>query len=287
MAHKLGVLIVHGMGSQQPDYADAMIEELKSRLGKLNANPNDISWEPAYLAGVLQEKESALWLDLSRQHKLRYKCLRQFVFHALGDAIAYQKVGGIRRDVYAQIHDKIFEHIVHLKKTLQSSLSSSDGETPIVVMAESLGSYMISNYIWDRQQGYESDKYGGNPFFEMKTVAGIVTFGCNIPVFSLAYDQIRCITFPDPALERYFPGRSGEEVRRAAKWLNFYDPDDVLGFPLKPLSPSYNATVTEDVAINVGGILSFWNPLSHLKYWTDNDFTKPVARFLAGILQLL
>lgn len=287
MAHKLGVLIVHGMGSQQPDYADAMIEELKSRLGKLNANPNDISWEPVYLAGVLQEKESALWLDLSRQHKLRYKSLRQFIFHALGDAIAYQKVGGIRRDVYAQIHDKIFEHIVHLKKTLQSSLSSSDGETPIVVMAESLGGYMISNYIWDRQQGYESGKYGGNPFFEMKTVAGIVTFGCNIPVFSLAYDQIRCITFPDPALERYFPGRSGEEVRRAAKWLNFYDPDDVLGFPLKPLSPSYNATVTEDVAINVGGILSFWNPLSHLEYWTDSDFTKPVARFLAGILQLL
>jgi hypothetical protein len=50
-------------------------------------------------------------------------------------------------------------------------------------------------------------------------------------------------------------------VATKARWLNYYDKDDVLGYPLKPISPSYNAIVNE-----------------------DNDFTRPVAQFLADFL---
>ena len=66
--------------------------------------------------------------------------------------------------------------------------------------------------------------------------------------------------------------------------MNFFDADDVLGYPLKPLSPSYGNAVSEDIEINVGGLFTSWNPISHTEYWTDNDFTEPVARLIGDIV---
>jgi hypothetical protein len=69
-----------------------------------------------------------------------------------------------------------------------------------------------------------------------------------------------------------------------ARWWNYYDKDDVLGYPLKPISPSYDAVVDEDIEINVGGFATSFTPKSHTEYWTDNDFTEPVAKFLTAFL---
>ncbi len=132
---------------------------------------------------------------------------------------------------------------------------------------------------WDDiQQGRGIVTPGSGNFQQMKTLAGMITFGCNIPFFTLAYKKadIRPIHFPGDALT---PAQKNK-----ARWLNFYDPDDVLGYPLKAINQKYNQVVNNDVAINVGGILSSWNPMSHQKYWTDNDFTKPVVRFIQSWL---
>lgn len=64
----------------------------------------------------------------------------------------------------------------------------------------------------------------------------------------------------------------------------FFDKDDVLGFPLRPISDTYFHTVHADIAINVGGVVSQWNPMCHTRYWTDNDFTVPVARFIEELI---
>ena len=117
---------------------------------------------------------------------------------------------------------------------------------------------------------------GLSAFERMRSLAGMVTFGSSLPLFSFAFTTITPIKFPAPQLN--------SDLKKKAKWLNFYDPDDILGYPLKPISPSYRKVVTTDVAINVGGWLSSWNPASHSQYWTDNDFTKPVAQFIAGFL---
>ena len=39
----------------------------------------------------------------------------------------------------------------------------------------------------------------------------------------------------------------------------------------------------EDREINVGSPATSWNPAAHAAYWTDADFTSPVAGYL-GIL---
>jgi len=43
----------------------------------------------------------------------------------------------------------------------------------------------------------------------------------------------------------------------------------------------------EDYEINVGGLVTAWNPAAHSAYWEDNDFTKPVANYLQTLLQAL
>ncbi len=174
-------------------------------------------------------------------------------------------------------------------------MNATQKDKPLVVIAHSLGAQIISNYIWDRQAEANAtrrkrgmNRYGRTDFERMKTLAGIVTFGCNIPLFSLAYDKIVSIEFPPKALVQHFPNKTAAaKLRKAAQWLNFYDPDDVLGYPLQPLSESYAKTVSEDKPINAGGMFSSWNPLSHSEYWTDNDFTKPVATMLSNLLRLL
>ena len=54
------------------------------------------------------------------------------------------------------------------------------------------------------------------------------------------------------------------------EWHSFYDKDDVLGWQLIPLPPgahsSYADLVTIEQRINVGSLWTSWNPLSHTKY---------------------
>lgn len=272
----LGVLVIHGIGSEPPDFAEPMIREFQNRLKKWGLDPARVAWEGAHWTDVLRQREDELWNGLSQKHDLHYSELRRFIITNFGDAIAYQRLPGRGIDVYEAIHDKIHEHTILLRKKL-------GGDKPLVLMGHSLGSVILSNYVWDAQKGtgYVGRKRfrTWSRFEQLKTLCGIITFGSNLPIFTLALEKVVAIRFPPPRL--------AQKLRKAAKWLNFFDPDDVLGFPLKPLSPSYQKSVTEDLSVNVGNPLKSWNPMSHTEYWTDNSFTQPVARMLADLLHVL
>jgi hypothetical protein len=285
---KLGVLVMHGMGDQKSDFANEMIEELDDRLSdEKGIDKDDVCWKPIHWAPVLSAKENDLWVRLSRKNEMDFVALRKFVINALGDAVAYQRVPWQSPSVYEQIHQVVYKGIQQLR------LDLGDQDFPLMVMAHSLGGVIISDYIWDRQKFWnssQSDPKGANDFEAMKTLSGIITFGCNIPIFSLAYNPVQAIDFPPDAqqLVNYFPsGTEVEKLKKAVQWTNYYDPDDILGYPLKDLSPSYKKAVNKDTPINVGNILTSWNPMSHSGYWTDNDFTKPVTKAIAKILKLL
>ena len=131
----------------------------------------------------------------------------------------------------------------------------------------------MSNYIWDQQK---HPKPRQSAFEQMKWLTGFITFGCNIPLFTFAYKDPEPIEFPPSSLP--------DQFKQKSRWYNYYDPDDILGYPLKQISAKYRATVIRDISINVGGLFGGWNPASHTEYWTDNDFTKPVAKYLAGFI---
>lgn len=81
------------------------------------------------------------------------------------------------------------------------------------------------------------------------------SMGANIPLFFAG--QTRCIIPP------------AYDVR----WVNYFDPDDFLGFPLKGMFPA-----VEDRKVNVGNIFTWWNGFSHLGYWDDRQLWKIISR---------
>ena len=271
MEKKVGVLFIHGMGATMDDFAHDTIQELRNRISGQGLNRDDIAWESVYWAPVLSPRETQLWVDLSAENDLNWGKLRKFFINGFGNVTAYQSEHGRRSGVYDRIHGTVNDAL----KELRVKLGGKD--KPLVVIAHSTGSVIMSDYIWDRQRGKDQDLFGASAFERMETLAGLVTLGTNIPLFTLAHEPVACIKFP--------PAELSENLRKRAKWLNLYDSDDVLGWPLKPLSMDYADTVTEDIEVSVGNILTAWNPANHAAYWADDSVMKPAAYLITSILE--
>lgn len=267
MAKKLAVLVIHGMGSQVEDYESGLIREV-SRF--MDEDPGSVAWEAVFWQDITEERQQEYLEDARREGELDWFAIRRFVATALGDAAAYQFAG--EGSTYHRIHLRIRESVETLYK------EKLDGNSvPLVVLAHSLGGHIISNYIWDMQAERGPSVHGVwdedlSPFEQMKTHAGFITFGSNIPLFSFSFPDPEPISFPGEDLT--------DEERKKAAWRNYYDRDDVLGWPLRPLSPKFAAVVNEDVVIDAGSWGAGLTPMSHVAYWTDNSFTRPVAAFL-------
>jgi len=278
---KLGILVIHGMGSQRPGYSTPFTDEVSARLG---ASAADVVWQEIYWADVIAHREEALWecmqraLDrCDRPIPLDWRSVRELVVHNFGDAIAYQRDLSPGGSTYDAIHARVSDEIERLRPALQSRRS------PVVVIAHSLGAHIMSNYIWDRQH---SGPKRPDPLEGLPGLCSFITFGCTIPLFSLAFPVARPITVPGHAIR--------QPLRNQARWLNFFDRDDVLGWPVRPLYEKNRTHLTraqrrtveriEEREIDAGTLVTRWNPLSHTGYWTDDDFTRPVATHLRRLL---
>ncbi len=270
---KLAVAIIHGMGSQKDTFAEPIKQELTDRFANLKGRKTDLVFESIYWAPVLNRRESELWNKVITSHDLDYVKLRQFVISALGDAIAYQplKAGAQKtKDVYTDIHRIV-------RKSLSNLATQAGPGVPLLIIAHSLGSIIISNYLWDLWKPAMGATPPMTPLEGGETLAGLVTFGSPMALWSLRYYNYgEPIGFPHRRLKQRFP-------KIKPKWLNFFDDDDILAYPLRDLNSKYRKRVSQDIPISVGGFFSGWNPLSHTRYWTDNDFTKPVTELLHRI----
>lgn len=278
MSH-LGVLIVHGMGNQPVSFADDFIDEVRTRLRGLGKNLNTVRFKTAHWSPALDGRENELYRRLSQDHDLDWgRIRRDIVLSGLGDAIAYMGPPKMPSLVYDTIHDLIAKAMAELRDDLVKG-----DKAPLVILAHSLGCAMISNYLWDAQRKRYRPS-ADSVFPRGETLAGLITFGCNLPLFTLALkpSQVKPIAFPGNKVASCFPRTSATARRKVLRWLNYFDADDILAYPLKPVNAAYNRAVAEDVQIQTGTILG-----AHTGYWTDNSFTKPVARQLASLLDLL
>lgn len=271
MDKKVGVLFVHGMGNVAEDYAHDTIHELRERIAGRGLNRDEIAWQSLYWHPLLSNQESRLWVDLSAKNDLNWGKLRKFFIDAFGTVSAYQSTIDRPDGLYHRIHMAVRDSLRELREKLGSQ------DKPLLVVAHSLGSVIISNYIWDRQNGRDTERYGATPLERMETLAGLVTLGSNVPLFTVALDAINAIQFPPPQLP--------EQYAKKAKWLNLYDSDDVLGWPLKQLSPSYAEAVSEDIEVSVGNLLTSWTPANHAAYWNDDTVIKPTLYLLSTLLE--
>lgn len=268
MAKSLAVAMIHGIGSQEGGFSTGFVDKLRARMSP--ADFDEIAFEEILWADILIERQRNYLKKIKR--KTRGDILRGFVLDNLSDALAYRQDRNSANGTYDKVHSRVGRAIKKLERRIAP-------DSPLVVLAHSLGGHVISNYVWDMQN---TTAPGLSDFQKLHTMGGFVTFGCNIPlfVFSLPVSKIKPIAYPGtkiPVPKRVSPW-----------WLNFYDKDDILGYPLAEIGPRYAALESKgklrEKSINVGNLLEFWNPLSHLAYWTDEDFVKPVAKFLGRFI---
>lgn len=279
MPKKLAVAVIHGIGSQgeaRPPRTDNLVfsKELRDRIAKEIGEAQfdaDIAWREIFWSDVLQVREQKYLSSIKR--RTRGDKMRSFILCNLGDASAYRKTPDDSNDnTYQVIHARVAKTI----KDLEGDVAPG---SPLIVLAHSLGGHIMSNYIYDVMK---TPALAPTNFQRLKTMGGFVTFGCNIPLFTFAYppNRIFPISFPGADLPA--------EKKVKPWWLNFYDKDDVLGYPLKDIGPNYERLITRnelrETSINAGGLMTFWNPLSHNGYWRDDDFYQPTARFLKKFL---
>ena len=267
---RVAVLVIHGIGGQRADFAEPLIRGVNREVKRLGADASAIAWQPVYWDDLLVPRQQAYLKRALKDGRLNYQRLRQFVVSALGDAGAYRQrpsgtlAGTQSGRTYERVHARIQEQLSGLYHG-----PLSERPLPLVLMAHSFGGHILSNYVWASQQTPDGKL---SAFERMHWLAGFITFGCNIPLFTFAVDKPVPIRFPATRLP--------ERFKEKARWLNFYDPDDVLGWPLKPVSPAYARAVDADIRLQVGGAVSGWTPAAHLLYWRDRRFARHVAEFL-------
>jgi hypothetical protein len=274
----IAVAVIHGIGKQKSDFADQLIAKLTQQfiahLPNNVANPEtQLVIEPIHWAPVMQEKEDLLWQRLNKTGGLDFMKMRQFMVEFGADALAYQPLPH-ERDVYDAIHGVVAQKF--------HALAEKAGPTaPLCVIAHSLGTVIASNYLYDLQKGMDflpapvRAHHSETPLEMGETLALFYTLGSPIALWSLRYNDFGTpINVPAAKLGQYYPNLEGE-------WINFYDADDVIGYPLRPLNEAYRKMVKKDMPVNVGSFLVSWTPLSHLEYWTDDNIIAPVAESLA------
>lgn len=301
---RIGVLIVHGMGSQPAGYSRGMQAVLCGALGRAASR---FVFEEVLWSKVLWQVEDEL---LARMREARdpsgavlplgWNRLREFIVHGFADALAYHR-GMQSTSLYGEVHDAVSTSVRALR------LALDDPEAPVVVLAHSLGAHVVSNYVWDtevapahlpdcdgsdRADGAEPHRPPASPppWEPIPTLTAMITFGSNIPLFGLAVDLAEPIVLPAA-------GVADVRLRELSRWLNFYDPADVLGWPLRSLyTPDLGRmhcarrqTVAriEDREIDAGWFPANLTPLSHSLYWTEAQLIQPVAAYLRILAEVV
>ncbi len=267
MPARVAFAAIHGMGAQDATFADTFLRDVHARVTARGVASDALETTSIWWGDLFQIDEDDLWRRMSQAHRLDWAWLRKFVMGVLADAVAYRRPNPGQYDHYQAIHQRVYERLAELA-------ARAGSRTPLIVAAHSLGSVIFSDHVWDEQHHRGP---GRDTFTRCETLAGLITFGSNIALFTLGLPEVQPIAFPPPGHALSAP------VRAAARWFNYFDRDDVLGYPLREISPAYAATVSEDLALEVGGMFSNWNPTSHTAYWEDSHFIDRVAAQLVAV----
>jgi hypothetical protein len=271
----MGLLIVHGMGDTPPDFHRELTDRLSARL---KSDWGRIAWRPVYYQEALQGNQK---LVLERMKpRIRWEGLRELMLFGFSDAASLEHKKEEDDKPYYRSQRLILD-------AFDAVFDEAGGPIPLAIVAQSLGCQVVSNYIWDAQQAPHAyagvwksqppDAPPGSPrdrFRRCRTLQRLLTTGCNIPVFVAGHRDIVPI---DRAL-------LGERFR----WTNQFDPDDVLGWPLRELSPRYRDLV-EDVEVNARGgsllgAVKSLTPGSHTQYWRTGSVLDRIEAELRSLL---
>lgn len=271
---KLGILLIRGSGSLSHLRQERFLDKLRTELIKRKVDPSEIATQFLEWQAVLEIHQRRLVDRMFEDDvNIKSRLIRRLVMLNIADLINYGGRPNNPSDVYKEVHEKITFDI----RKLQAELPEN---TPIIILASSMGTEVIQNHMWDRQK--HRDLFPDENDFEcLETVVGMFTMGNNLPLFAAALpaNELCPIRFPGNAIS--------DELKKQAKWANIYDKNDPFGFPIKFINEAYQKANVEDKEMNAGNFLTSWNFISHLEYWTSKKVRRYIADFIADIWPLL
>lgn len=274
------------MGRTRREYDRDLRREIRRRLGPRSRS---LHFGRIYYQDILQSNQNRIWKLVAG--KLSWDVLREFILFGFADAVGLEAHKDRSNSVYTRAQ-------ISIARALFAARTALGGDKPIVILAQSLGGQVLSNYLWDAQQHQKkspvsygiwrkpqsfAQEIGASTahlsaaeinFLSGGTLRYLYTTGCNIPIFVAAHASTNIVPIKKP--------------RHDFEWHNYYDKDDVLGWPLEELSKAYSVLVT-DHRINagqgfLGWLLKSWNPASHNEYWGDDDVLDDLEAHLRSLL---
>jgi len=305
MPRDVAVAFVHGIQATNFDYSEPMQRLiLRSIPRKLRSH---VKFRSVFWADIVRGRSQLYMHQACSATMMTDNKYRRLVVEGLGDAAAYQKTRNRTNSAYYEIQERI-------NRVLRDADSPNDPTRPLIFVAHSLGCHIVSSYLWDinrlKQLTDEevalwsdpevsrtvSELRSASPFRRLDTVAGIATMGSNMPLFTFTFgpDKVYPI-FQEPHSGKRpaFPGAClPDDLFSAAKWLNFYSPNDLLGYPMKVLNSAYNQEERLiDVPVWSEGRMRalFWPGLfntyrAHLGYWRNPLVVKHIAALIVNTM---
>lgn len=253
---KQGIIYVHGIGSQESDFANAMHSEIEKNAGYTIERATCwyapiLSWTHNELLARLDSRDD---IDVTRMRKLFVNYAGDLVTYYQSQLIdAYKKLNKLdavingekveQKDT-ASIYKEIMRDFTEKYLWLREAVGLN-GE--ITIIAHSMGTIVTLDWLNNNPDEAHNIILMGSP----KTLAD----------WGNRYDSI-------------------PKFKKNGQFWNFYDADDPIGYPLKILNDLWNGLVDRDIKVNVGGLITSHTAASHAHYWEDNDVTKPIAELL-------
>lgn len=258
---KVAVVTLHGMGMDADGYSEGLKAKLASYMGPAWGQ---VSFHAITYDDIHQQQQEQLWQDIKNNpgNDVANHFLRRFFLYYCSDALSLERGRSFQGSTYIGIQEAIANGLTHVHETFAPGQRYS-----VIFVAHSLGCQVISNYLWDKDQGQHFFAQHRPPWQRLEQLSTLVTLGCNIPIFAAGLAQRQSFRAPSEGF----------------RWHNFYDPDDVLGWPVRQLGRDYERLAT-DIAVNAGGIFTSWNFFSHQSYWTDWDIVHHVAGLIGSEL---
>lgn len=239
---RVAIITLHGQGSYKKFAHEEMVGNI---LDCIDYNRGLIETFPVMYYSKAQANQDDL---ISRMNINRPKLVsrtRDKIVSSFGDPSTIYH----NKEAYDDVMSKIKDQFLAAQAWL------NDPEGKIVIIAHSLGTALISNYLWDAQQA-------GIKYTKVKL---LVTTGSPMPVFlsGIHKDDITPI----------------RKTSFRFQWLNFWNKKDVLSFPLQKINSDYDFLV-EDIEVKKG-----WWFKAHGRYSSTKKCYKRVAKEIQYLLE--
>lgn len=246
MSKNIGILCIHGIGYKARQKFSSKLIERISLLGKgvYNVKHRELLWGNA--------------LDRFQDECLEsftcspYKSLKLLLGRTIADAIAYQPIKS-KTSLYTTVHNG-------LAVVLQDFVDCD----VIVLVGHSLGSIILSNFLWDIQKSGEYPEVSDL----LKNKQIIVGFlGSPYSYYSFRTGK------------SFYPI---ESPNSQLELLNFYNPKDIVSAPISDLSFHDQFYIKDYIVRNLPWRNMFIN--AHLNYWNNANIAKILHAYIQGAL---